>query len=239
MQCPYCKHECKPSAAYCPNCLTSLVEPEGTETKYSTMLNMLRNDWKIFIVIVILVLGIPALLSYNTSQKDETVIGQVKLLLADGYADNAELSKVKWGRVNDAKLLIMKLSDNSNVRKEADLLAAEIATRETGIAIVYAEKIIENDDITGLDIEKTKKIKEKFTYVQATSRYYEQAKAVLPELATILDAALLVRAKQEIAQGEIIEARDDLADISSQSLYAYEANLANEKLCEAEQVIKK
>lgn len=239
MQCPYCKHECKSSAVYCPKCLTSLVEPEGTESKYSTMLNMLKSDWKIFIVIVILVLGIPALLSYNTSKKDETVIGQVKLLLAEGYADNEELSEVKWGRVNDAKLLIMKLSDNSSVRKEADSLATEIATRETGIAVVDAQKIIENNDITGLDIEKAKKIKENFTYVQATSRYYEQAKEVLPEFLAILDASLLERAKQEIIQGKITEARNDLADISSLSPYAYQARIVNEKLCEAEKVIKK
>ena len=239
MQCPYCNHECKPDAAYCPKCLTSLVEPEGAESKNSTMLNMLKSDWKIFIVIVLLVLGIPALLSYNTSKKDETVIGQVKLLLAEGYADNADISEVKWGKVNDAKLLIMKLSDNSSVRKESDSLAAEIATRETGMAVVEAQKIIDNEDIPGLDIEKAKKIKENFTYVQATSRYYEQAKEVLPELSRILDRSLLARAKQEIGQGKITEARNDLADISSQSPYAYEAKLVNEKLCEVELVMKK
>ena len=238
MQCPYCKHECKANAAYCPKCLTSLVEPEGTESKYSTMINMLKSDWKIFLVIVILVLGIPALLSYNTSKKDETVIGQVKLLLAEGYADNTDISKVKWGKVNEAKLLIMKLSDNSGVRKEADSLAAEIATRETGIAVVDALKMID-DDITGLDIEKAKKIKENFTYVQASSRYYQQAKDVLPEFSSLLDASLLARAKQEITQGKIKEARSDLADISSLSPYAYQAKVVNEKLCEAELVIKK
>lgn len=239
MQCPYCKHECKANATYCPTCLTSLVEPEGTESKYSTMLNMLKSDWKIFIVIVILVLGIPALLSYNTSKKDETVIGQVKLLLAEGYVDNADISEVKWGKVNEAKLLIMKLSDNSGVRKEADSLAAEIATRETGIAVVDALQMIDDNDIIGLDIEKAKKIKENFTYVQASSRYYEQAKEVLPEFSTLLDASLLARAKQEILQGKIKEARNDLADISSLSPYAYQAKVANEKLVEAELIIKK
>ena len=109
MQCPYCKYECKEEAVYCPKCLTSLVEPEGTESRYSIMLNMLKADWKIFIVILILAFAIPAFLSYNTSKKDETVIGQVKLLLADGYVDNEDLSAVKWGRVTEAKLLILKL----------------------------------------------------------------------------------------------------------------------------------
>ena len=239
MQCPYCKHECKPNAAYCPKCLTSLLEPDGAESKNSTMLNMLKNDWKIFIVIVILVLGIPALLSYNTSKKDETVIGQVKLLLSEGYADNADLSEVKWGKVSDAKLLIMKLSDNSSVRKEADSLMMEIANRETGMAVVDAQKIIDNEDSAGLDIEKAKKIKENFTYVQPANRYYEAAKDVLPEFSRMLDVSLLTRAKQELAENKITEARNDLADISSLSPYAYEAKLVNEKLWVAELAIKK
>lgn len=249
MQCPYCKQKCKPHAVCCPHCLKSFPDPKEAgrnvlaeqrkERKYPYMVNMLKNDWKILILIIILVLGIPALLSYNTSKKDETVIGQVKLALADGYADHEELSEVKWGRVNDGKLLLLKLSDNSKVRKEADILGAEIAARETGIAIVDAEKIIEDGILMSTDIEKGKKIKEIFTYVQKNNRYYQQANDVLPALADILDASLLARAKQSIAQEKIIEARNDLADISTQSPYAYQAKLVNNDLCAAEERIKK
>ncbi|WP_378953023.1 hypothetical protein [Pelosinus sp. sgz500959] len=249
MHCPYCKQECKSDTVYCPHCFKLLVEPEGAESstvqnktgewKYSIMLNMLKTDWKILVVIVILALGIPALLSYNTSKKDETVIGQAKLFLAEGYSDNEELSKVTWGRVNEAKLLLLKLSDNSSVRKEADSLAAEIAARETGIAIVDAQKIIENDTITELDIQRAKNIKEIFTYVQVTNRYYQQAKELSPEFTEILDASLLARAKRNIEQSKIQEARNDLADISTQSLYANAAKLVNDQLCETERVLKK
>lgn len=249
MHCPYCKQECKSSTAYCPNCLKLLVEPEGDkssnsdkkseEWKSSIMLNMLKTDWKILVVIVILALGIPAFLSYNTSKKDETVIGQTKLFLAEGYSDNEDLSKVTWGRVNEAKLLLLKLSDNSNVRKEADSLVAEIAARETGMAIVDAQKIIENDDIAEMDIQRAKKIKEIFIYVQVANRYYQQAKEITPEFTERLDASLLAQAKRNIVQGKIQEARNDLADISTQSLYANAAKLVNDQLVETERTLKK
>ncbi len=248
MQCPYCNKQCKSNEAFCPTCLRSFTSSDGNEAsiikyrteewKHPNMLTMLKNDWKILVVIVILVLGIPALLSYNTSKKDQTVIGQVKLFLAEGYSDNENLAEVNWGRVNDAKYLLLKLSENSSVRKEADILAAEIAARETGMAIVEAEQLIDNDTTT-FDIEKTKKIKENFTYVQPSNRYYQQAKEVLPGLANILDIALLVRAKQEIVTGKISEARNDLAYISTQSPYAYQAKITNDKLCEVERAMQK
>lgn len=249
MQCPYCKQKCKSNKTSCPHCFKPLVKAENRkanasaeedgEWKYPIMLNILKRDWKILVVIVILAFGIPALLSYNTSKKDETVIGQIKLFLAEGYSDNDNLAEVKWGRVNDAKLLLLKLSDNSSVRKEADILAAEIADRETGIAIVDAQKIIDNDDSAGFDIERGKKIKENFTYVQKSNRYYQQSKEILPEFAQILDAGLLARAKQNISQGKILEARNDLADISTQSSYASEAKVVNDQLCETERAMKK
>jgi hypothetical protein len=249
MQCPYCKQECSPSTEYCPSCLRKLADDqdrkpcspnqEAGEWKRPTMLNILKNDWKILLIIIILVLGIPALLSYNTSKKDETAIGQAKLFLADGYVDHEELAEVKWGRVNDAKFLLLKLSDNSKVRKEADILVAEIAAREIGISIVDAQKTIENGVLIGSDIEKAKKIKEGFTYVQSTNRYYQEAKSVLPEFSDLLDIALLTRAKQGIINGKFYEARNDLADISSQSPYAYQAKVVNNELCTAEEITKK